>query len=99
MSTNIGKNEISNFFIQKFHSNKISFDNAKELGINVEKYKESDSNDDNEFDLDEIAECKELYATITSIIEKDNEASKIKDADTEKSEKNSVKQKGGANNH
>ena len=62
MSNNIGKNELNNFFIQKLHTNKVSIEDAKKLGINVEEFKDADVNDDNCFDIDEITDVKDLYA-------------------------------------
>ena len=96
MSNNIGKNEINNFFIHKFQSNKISFEDVKKMGINVEKFKDADTNDDNYFDIDEIADAKDLYAAFTAIIEKEKDDASIKDADKEKEEKTRVKSKSGA---
>ena len=98
MSNNIGKNELNNFFIQKFHTNKVSFEDAKKLGINIEEFKDADSNDDNSFDLDEIVDSKELYAAFTAIVEEDNELANTKDKEKEKEETNRVQKKGDAEN-
>ena len=96
MSAEISKNDLSNFFIHKFHSNKISFSDAKKLGINVEKFEYADTDDDNRFDIDEIADVKELYAAFTSIVEKErNAADEKKDAEKEKDEQRKVKDKNG----
>lgn len=97
MSNDISKNDLSNFFIQKFHSNKVSIEDVKKLGINVEKFEYADENDDNNFDIDEIADVKELYAAFTAVVEKERAAvEEEKDADKEKEEKNKVKDKNGA---
>ena len=98
MSNNIGKNELNNFFIQKLHTNKVSIEDAKKLGINVEEFKDADVNDDNCFDIDEITDVKDLYAAFTAIVEEENDSAKAKDADKEKEEQNKVQKKGGADN-
>ena len=98
MSNNIGTNELNNFFIQQFHSNKVSFEDAKKLGIDIEEFKDADVNDDNCFDIDEIADVKELYAAFTAIVEKDNELAKTKDTEKEKEDNNKVQKKGDAEN-
>ena len=98
MSNNIGKNEINNFFIQKFHSNKVSIEDAKKLGIDVEKFKDADTNDDNCFDIDEIVDVKDFYAAVTAIVEKEKDSTNVKDADSEKAEKNKIQKKDDANN-
>jgi len=98
MSNNIGKNEISNFFIQKYHTNKISIQDAKDLGIDVEKFKDVDVNDDDFYDIDEIADNKDFYAAVTSIIEEEKDNLKVKDAEKEKEEQKKVQQKDGASN-
>ena len=97
MSNDISKNDLNNFFIQKFHTNKVSIEDAKKLGVNVEKFEYADENDDNNFDIDEIADVKELYAAFTAVVEKERAAAdEAKDADKEKEEKNKVKDKNGA---
>ena len=97
MSNNIGKNELSNFFIHNYQSNKISFADAKKLGIDVERFKDADVDDNQEFDIDEIADDKELYAAFTAIIEKDKEAPEV-DAEKEKEENNKIQKGGNASN-
>ena len=97
MSTNIGKNELSNFFINKFHSNKISFEDAKKLGVNVEKFKDSDVDDDSQFEIDEIVDDKELYAAFTAIVEKENDTPEA-DPEKEKDENNKIQKRGNAKN-
>ena len=97
MSNNINKNDLNNFFIQKFHTNKLSMDDVKKLGINVEKYEYADENDDNNFDINEITDAKDFYAAFVAVVEKEkNAAEETKDADKEKEEKNKVKDKNGA---
>ncbi len=97
MSTDISKNDLANFFVSKFHTNKVSIEDAKKLGINVEKFEFADENDDNKFDIDEIADVKDLYAAFVSVVEKEKSAAEeTKDADKEKEEKTKVKDKNGA---
>ena len=95
MSADISKNDLNNFFIHKVHSSKITFSEAKKLGIDVEKFKDADTNDDNAFDIDEIAEVKNLYAAFTAIIENEKEDD-VKDEENEKEEQNKVADKSGA---
>ena len=93
MSTGINTSDIQNFFIQKFHSNKISIDDAKQLGIDVEQYKYADENDNNTFEINEIADVKDLYAAFVSVVQKDADTVEAKDEEKEKAEENKVKQK------
>lgn len=99
MSTDITRNDVENFFIRKFHTNKISFEDVKKLGLNVEEYKVADTNDDNRFDIDEICDMNEFYAAFTAIIQKEKESLEVKDADKEKAELNKVKEKDDAGTH
>ena len=95
MSADISKNDLSNFFIHKLHTTKISFSEAKKMGIDVNEYKYADTNDDNSFDIDEIADVKELYAAFTAIVQSEQEDD-VKDEDKEKDEQNKVADKSGA---
>ena len=98
MSTDISKSDVANFFVKNYHTNKLSADDVKKLGIDVEKYDFADTNDDNAFDIDEIANVHDFYAAITDIIEKDRDALKVKDEEKDKAEKNKIQKKGDADN-
>ncbi len=93
MSTGINTSDLQNFFIQKFHTNKISVEDAKQLGINVEQYKYADENDNNCFEINEIENVKDLYAAFVSVVQKEADSLETKDAEKEKAEENKVKQK------
>ena len=95
MSTHITTSDMENFFIKKYHTNKITLDNAKNLGIDVERYNGADENDDQAYDLDEIGNNDDLLAAFTSIVEKELEADK-KSKEEEKEEQNKVQEKNGA---
>ena len=95
MSTNVGAADVRNFFIQNYNTDKISLDDAKDLGIDPEQYKFADTNDDNCFDLDEIGNIPDLLAAFTAAVAKDQEA-QTRDADQEKEEKNKVQETGQA---
>ena len=96
MSTGINTSDIQNFFIKNFSSNKISVEDAKKLGVDVASYEYADENDDNAFDISEIAKVKDLYAAFVSVVQKEADAVETKDADQEKAEETKVKQKGEA---
>lgn len=97
MSTNIGTADIKNFFIQNYSIDKISIDDAKDLGIDVQEFAYANTTDDNYFDLEEIANVPDLLAAFTSAVEKDREA-QAKDAEKEKEDESKVQETNQAKN-
>lgn len=95
MSTNVGAADVRNFFIQNYNSEQISLKDAEDLGIDIERYKFADENDDKCYDLDEIVNVPDLLAAFTSVVTKEQEA-QTKDAEQEKQEKNKVQETGKA---
>ena len=98
MSADISTNDFRFKFINKFHSNKVSFEEVKKLGIDVNKHKDADNvKEDQEFEITEIVNDKDLYAAFTAILQEDDNDVDV-DPEKEKENDEKVQNSGNAKN-
>ena len=94
--TTINSSEMTNFFISKVHGTSISIEDAKKLGVSVDKLENADTDHDGKLTSKEIEVDNDLYAEFASIIiaEQDSKTSDV-DQEKEKEKEPPVKEKNG----
>ena len=97
MSTNINAHDLKNFIQKNLNIRELSREQAVKYDIKVDKFSDADIDENNELDIDELLEDKDLYAKFAALyVEEQEKNTEAKDKEKEKEEQTKVKDKSQA---
>ena len=97
MSTNINANDLRKFIQNNLHIRELSREQAVKYDIKADKFTEADIDENDELNIDELMEDKDLYAKFAALyVEEQEKETEAKDKEKEQEEQTKVKE--GNNN-
>ena len=91
--TTIDSDKIGLFLKTNFNTNKLSLDNAKDLGMRIDYFNEADTDKDGVLTSDEIEDCDNVQEFLASVILEEPDKKNVKDEEAEKEELERVDEK------
>ncbi len=96
--TSINTDQIGNFLKATIRTDKLSLDDAKDLGVKIKDFNAADSDHDGVLTADEIADCDDMAKFISGLIEEQKEIENEKSEESKNKEEEKVNKKDDTKN-